>query len=279
MAAIRAALARKPLIPEIEPVSLRKPTDRAGIAALVMIVWGVLLQGALRSYPFSHAFHHDVNSPGLALQISRGAEDIDAVLHRSDAASVKAVASLGWNNGLDLIFIPIYTVFLWSLARVFTSRTRLLTVFLAGTALFDYLEDWRIFQALGGENPAIYLPSLAKWGLVGIVLIWIGVIFLRSKIPVYSVATRRLVGITYLISGLLTLIAVIDGQLIGYSLIELALVLFSVLAVIQVFGLLGHYLSIPGAMPKYVDDFCNRRKKAGQESLRAVERGIKHRSP
>lgn len=253
---------------------LRKPTDRAGIAALVMIVWGLLLQGALWSYPFPHVFHHDVNSPGLALQISRDAEDIEAVLHRSDKESSKAVTSLGWNNGLDLVFIPIYTFFLWSLAKVFTNRTRLLALFIAGTGLFDYLEDVQIFRALGGENPPIYLPSLAKWGLFGIVLIWIGGIFLRSRIPVYSVATRRLLGMAYLISGLLTLIAVIGGQLIGYSLIELALLLFSALAVIQVFGLLGHYLSIPGATPKYVDDFCNERKKTGKESLRAVEPGL-----
>jgi hypothetical protein len=157
-----------------------------------MIVLGFAMFLLLRGYPYPHAFHHDVDSPGLALQLSRGESDIEAVLHRSDNAAPKAAARLGWDNGLDLVFIPIYTFFLWSLARVFTNRTRLLTVFIIGTAFFDYLEDWRIFQALGGENPAIYLPSLAKWGLFGIVLIWIGVIFLRSGIPVYSVATRRL---------------------------------------------------------------------------------------
>jgi len=218
-------------------------------------------------------YRYDVNSPGLALQVSRGEADIEAVLHRSDKDSSKAITSLRTNNTLDLVFIPIYAFFLWSLARVFTSRTRLLTVFIIGTAFFDYLEDWRIFQALDGANPAIYLPSLAKWGLLGIVLIWIGAIFLGSVSPVYSVATKRLLGVAYLISGLLLLIAVIGGQLIGYSLIELAILLFSVLAVIQVFGLLGHYLSIPGLTPKYVDDFCNERKKAGKQSIRAVEPG------
>lgn len=252
---------------------LRKPADRAGLAALLMIVLGLVMQGLLMLYPFPHAFHHDVNSPGLALQISRGAEDIGIVLHRSEPGAAKAVASLGWNNGLDLVLIPIYAFFLWSLARVFTNRTRLLTIFIIGTALFDYLEDAQIFRALGGENPAIYLPSLAKWSLFGIVLVWIGVIFLRSKIPVYSVATRRLLGLAYFISGLLILISVTAGQFIGYSLIELGMLLFSALAVIQVFGLLGHYLSIPGATPKYVNDFCNERKKAGKESLRAVEPG------
>ena len=94
--------------------------------------------------------------------------------------------------------------------------------------------------------------------------------------PVYSTATWRLLGVAYLISGLLLLIAVVRGQMIGYSLIELALELLSVLVAIQMFGLLGHYLSIPGATPKYVDDFCNERKKAGKESLRAVEPGTKH---
>ena len=267
-------------------MSLRKPTDRAGIAAFLMIVWGLVLYLVLMSYPFPHVFHHDVNSPGLALQVSRGADDIQAVLHRpkpkladpikqaaAEAAAAKARASLGWNNGLDLVFIPLYTFFLWSLARVFTNRTRLLALFIGGTGLFDYVEDWRIFQALHGEDPAIDLPSLAKWGLLGIVLIWISAIFLRSMSPVYSVATKRLLGGAYLISGLLLLIAVIGGRLIGYSLIELAIMVFSALAVIQVFGLLGQYLSIPGMAPKYVNDFCNERKKAGKGSLRAVEPG------
>jgi hypothetical protein len=143
---------------------------------------------------------------------------------------------------------------------------------MGGTGLFDYVEDWRIFQALHGEDPAIYLPSLAKWGLLGMVLIWISAIFLRSMSPVYSVATKRLLGGAYLISGLSILMAVIGGWLIGYSLIELAIILFSALAVIQVFGRLGHYLSIPAIAPKYVNDFCNERK-AGKESLRAVEPG------
>jgi hypothetical protein len=240
-----------------------------------MIVWGLLLQAVLMGYPFPHVFHHDVDSPVLALELSQGESDIEAVLHRSDQAAAQAAGGLRWNTGLDLVFIPIYGFFLWSLARVFTNRTRVLTLFIAGTGLFDYLEDWRIFQALGGANPAIYLPSLLKWTLLGIVLVWIGVILLRSMSPVYSVATRRLLGLAFLVSGLLLLMAVTAGQLIGYSVIELALVIFSVLAVIQVFGLLGHYLSIPGATPKYVEDFCNERKKAGKESLRAVEPGAK----
>lgn len=256
-------------------MSFRKPADRAGVAAVLMIVWGFIMLRVLQGYPFPHAFHHDVDSSGLALQVSRDAADIEAVLHRSEPGAARAVSSVRANNLLDLVLIPIYGFFLWSLARVFTNRTRLLTLFIAGTALFDYVEDWRIFQALDGANPAIYIPSLTKWGLLGIVLIWIGGILLQSRVGVYSVATKRLLGVAYLISGLLLLISVAAGQLIGYSLIELAMLLFSVLAVIQVFGLLGHYLSIPGAAPKYVDNFCEERKKAGKESLRAVEPGTR----
>ena len=38
-------------------------------------------------------------------------------------------------------------------------------------------------------------------------------------------------------------------------------------------GLLGHYLVIPGITQKYVENFCEERKKTGKESLIAVEPG------
>ena len=110
----------------------------------------------------------------LALEISRGANDINRVLrpgpredeakecylgtqdHKPTAETCEAQAKdfEYKTNELDLVFIPLYAFSLWSLARVFTERMRLLTLLILGAAVFDYLEDWLIFRALQGGSPA-----------------------------------------------------------------------------------------------------------------------------
>jgi hypothetical protein len=254
-------------------MSFRNSANRAGLAAVLMILWAFMMMRVLSKYPFPHVFHHDVDSPGIALQISHDATDIDMVLHRSDPDAGTAKSALLRNNQLDLVFIPLYAFFLWSLARVFTDRTKLMAGVIIGTALFDYWEDWRIFRALDGSDPAIFVPSLAKWALLGLALIGIGSILIRSTSPVYSVATKGLLGVAYLIAGSLLVVSVAAGEWIGYSLIEAGAALFALLTVVQVIGLLGHYLAIPGMAPDYVDDFCEERKKTGKESLLAVKPG------
>jgi hypothetical protein len=267
---------------------LRNPSDRAGVAGVLVIAWAIVMTRVPPEYPFPHIFNHDVAAPVLALELSHNEGDIQMVLHRKEAKEDKedkngstaqkkdrkrkqAFDYERKNNYLDLVLIPLYTFFLWSLARVFTNRARLLTALIIGAGLFDYVEDWRIDSALNGENPAIFIPSLMKWGLVGLVLFGTGIILVRSKSPVYSLATKRLLAVAYFISGLLMLIAVALGDWIGYSLIELGFRVFGLLIVINVVGLLGHYLAIPGIRPKFVENFCEERKKAGKELLIAVE--------
>jgi hypothetical protein len=255
-------------------MSFNNLSHRAAAAAVLMIAWTVVLACAPPKYPFPHIFHHDVALPILALEISRDAGDIEAVLHRADPQAKQQAADFERvSNQLDLIFIPLYAFFLWSLARVFTDRTRLLTLLILGTALFDYAEDWQIFRALDGQNPAIFIPSLAKWGTLGVVLLGTGIILLRSRSPVYSPTTKRLLAIAYFISGLLLIVSVAFGTRIGYSLIPLANQLLAFVVVVHVIGFLGHYLAIPGITPKYVENFCEERKKIGKESLIAVEPG------
>ena len=156
------------------------------------------------------------------------------------------------------------------MGRLFAARTRLLTWLICGTALFDYLEDWQIYRALKGANPPIYLASLVKWGLLGLALILTAVLLLRSASPVYSLPTKRLLGVAYLLSGGLIVAAVALGQWIGYSYITIGLGIFGFLAIVHVIGLLGPHFSIAGISQKYVENFCEERKKAKKESLVAV---------
>jgi hypothetical protein len=253
-------------------VFLGNPSIRAGVATALTIVWAAILTLTVNRYPFPHVFPYDINSPVLALELSHGASDIDAVLHRSEPDKAPVATHIMWlGNVLDLIFIPIYAFFLWSIARLFGAPGRVLTLLIVGTALFDYLEDGLIFQALSGANPPIYLASLVKWGLLGLTLLFTAVLLFRSASPVYSLPTKRLLGMGYLASGGLIVVAVVAGGWIGYSYIELGLGVFSLLAVVHVIGLLGPHFSIAGISQKYVENFCEERKKGEKGSLVAVK--------
>jgi hypothetical protein len=255
---------------------LKGPNNTAGVASALTIAWALLMGWAGNQYPFPHIFHHDIGAPVLALELSSDGPEIDTVLHRSEKdKTARAVDSMRLVNELDLVFIPIYSFFLWSVARVFKPQTRLFTFLIAGVALFDYVEDWRINQALDGASPAIYLPSLVKWGLLGLAFLSTAMILLRSVNPVYSDATKKLLAIAYAACGGLTILSVMLGRVIGYSYITLAMQLFSLLVVVHLIGMLGHYFSIRGITQKYVENFCEERKRAGKGSLTAVrpERG------
>jgi hypothetical protein len=245
---------------------VRELTTRAGVAAALTIAWAALLMSALKPYPFPHIFPHDIDSPVLALELSHGVSDIDAVLHRPDASdkSAKAIHIMQLGNVLDLVFIPIYAFFLWSLARVFAQRIALLTWLIVGTALFDYIEDGLIFRALDGANPPIYLASLVKWALLGLTLVLTALLLLRSASPVYSLPTKRLLGVGYLISGGLLVLAAALGHWIGYSYIELGIAIFSLLVVVHVIGLLSPHFSIAGISEKRAENFCEERKRAAK---------------
>jgi len=251
---------------------LQNPADRAGLAALLTIIWALIIMQALSKYTLPHIFAHDIDKPVLALELARGASDIDAVLHRAEPDKAAIAHDSMWlGNVLDLVFIPIYGYFLWSVARVFGGFSRLLLALILGTALFDYIEDWQIFRALKGANPPIYIPSLVKWGLLGLALLATAIILLRSEKPVYSQAVKRMLAIAYLASAGLLLAGVALGERIGYSPVELAIQIFSLIVAFHLIGLLGRHFSIPGIRRTYVENFCEERRRPGKESLTAVK--------
>ena len=237
----------------------------AGFAALAAVVWGAWMAIIVAHYPYDHVFRHDVDSPVLALEMSRDAGDISAVLHGTGGETMTTV------NNLDLVFIPLYAFAIYSLSRVFSRKTRLLTFCVLVAALCDYLEDWRIHQAIGGANPAIYVPSLAKWGLLGIVFLLLAWILLKSDSPVYSLSTKRLMAMGSFAAGVLLLIDVALGQWIGYSHIQLANMLFAMLLAANAIGFLGHYLAIRGVQQTFVEDFCEKRKTDASGSLTSIK--------
>jgi hypothetical protein len=241
------------------------------------VIWGLVIGYHANQYPYPHVFHHDIDPPVLALELSHDAGDIDAVLHRSQAGNqataqktADAENSMATVNWLDLVFIPLYAFAIWSLARLFTTETRLLVIFVTGAAVFDYVEDVLIFSALRGNNPLIFIPSVVKWGLLGVVFILLAGILLRSNSPVYTLPTKRLLAIGFCISGMLILMDVALGGWIGYSHLALGTAIFSALLVANIIGLLGHYAAIPALKQTFIENFCEERKKLRDTRATAI---------
>jgi hypothetical protein len=272
------------------PNDFRGRSWRTGLAALLVTSWlflmMVLLPRGDEDNPFGHNFSADISSPVLALELSRTTDDVEKVLHRrgGPAAIVeRAIAALRRNTQLDLVFIPLYVGYLILLARLFTasppgipvSRLRnWVTVAAVGAGVFDYVEDWFMFSTLGGAEPLEFEPSVIKWLLLAVTLLLLGCCTVRSGAPVYSFATRALLGSAHVVAGILMLIGIVFASLIGYSCLELGNTVLGVTVAVNVVGLLGPSVAqfFPGHDVAYVKDVCEklRRGVATPPAVRAV---------
>src|SRR5579871_5354545 len=198
------------------------------IFGALTVVWAVIMFTALKSdrlapYPFEHWFNQDVDSPILALELSRpdrNPNDVEDVIQgrpqipgeRSKDQDKKdreqAVRAIRVNTKLDLIYIAFYVAYLVFLA-VQAGAGRGYSIVIAALGIlagvFDYVEDFFIFQTLDGHYMAIMVPSLTKWTLLALTLIGIGVMLGTSSGRLYSLAIDRLLGLAHVIAGLLIL--------------------------------------------------------------------------
>jgi hypothetical protein len=243
-----------------------------GVLALLFSLLGLWMFLDLRHYPCEHAFHHGIDSPVLAAELASNANELTTAISPACPAEAqnRAKSVLLRNTVADCFFIPLYALFIWSFGALFSIRadgsrlslSRALAAIMIITALADYVEDIGIFRSLAvGPSDAIAQltcwPSRFKWILLGVALLLTAVILLRSENPIYSLATRRLFSIAYIASGALLIAGVGLPVLIG-----LALGLFSLVVLLQIFALLGPYVAgwIPADDPTYEDDFCERKK-------------------
>jgi hypothetical protein len=246
-----------------------------GVVAALMAALGAVMSVGLGNYTFDHAFHHDIDSPILAVELASTSSELGKVLDPpatdEPKAKEQARAVLRTNTYEDCALILLYTSFLWSFGTLFAvrgegSRThlRVLAFVIIATGVSDYTENMGIFRALGARQLTdslaqhICWPSRCKWSLLGITLLLTAVILLRSGNPIYSLATRRLLAIGYMMAAAL----VITG--LWYPvLIELGMKVFGLIVLINAVALLGPYVSewIPAITPVYVDDFCERKRE------------------
>lgn len=245
----------------------------SGVAAVLAIVWSLLMSAALTTrapYWFEHRFNHGIDSPVLALELARNQQDIDVVLQKSDKTNPdpqkteKAQNALFWNTVLDCIFIPLYTgyIVLFGLAYHPQALRRILLILLAAaTALADYTENARMFLALAGHAQSVYIPSLIKWSLLGLVLILLATLLLSNNIGPYTLPTRRLLGLAHIAAGALLLAGVVFTR---YAWLALGAELFALTLLFNAIGLLGPLFAIQGTRQDFQTDFCDKRRRHQQ---------------
>jgi hypothetical protein len=274
-----------PTPPPNTPVQRAAKSKRAvtGLLAFLTACWAILMFMSLRPYKFAHDFYDEIDSPVLAVELAPSAQALQAVLRTSNPTDEQCARRvLKINNRFDLVFIPIYASFLWffadlvSVRGIGTSRYLRLICFVCvvAAAVFDYLEDWGISRILTSTlltdsvARATRVPSLFKWGLIGITLFLTSIILLREAPVVYSLATTRLLSVLYGGSGLL----IIFG-LVRHPFLESGMKIFGFLVVLNAIGLLGPIVQhrFPGVEPTYIPDFCERRQLALESTSTAIK--------
>lgn len=262
---------------------------RTAILAIMMSSLIAWMGRDLKRYPCEHAFHHQIDSPVLAIELASTRAEVETVLAPacasyfeiySDEAQRAAAyiearrvthSALLRDTIADCFFIPLYTLFIWSFGSLFAVDNpkpriflpRALAIATIATAISDYAENIGIFRSLA-LGPSDILaqwtswPSRFKWTMFAVSLLLTFVILLRSQNPMYSLATRRLFALGYLTTGTLLAMGVWRPTLIG-----LGLQIYAVIVLLQIIALLGPYIAplFPPDTPSYEDDFCQRRRK------------------
>ncbi len=238
------------------------------------------------NYPYVHDFHDGIDNPVLAIELARSATDLREILtppnptltqaskdlSASDAQSI-ASTSLRTNTYEDFAFIVSYSLFFWRFGVFFAARgapaRRFIALVVLLIAFCAVMENFGILRILGtpdiGEQwnrLALFtsIPSRIKWSVLGLALFTTAHILLRSTTDIYSIATRRLLAIGYVVAAGLLWVGVCPYF---SDLIKLGVTLFSLLMVINLVALLGPYIAgwFPERTPHYVENFCERKKE------------------
>ncbi len=217
-------------------------------------------------YSFEHRFHHDIDSPVLALELAHNPSDIGAVVQNGGAGnpdpdkSNKAIRALFLNTVLDCFFIPLYAGYLILFGLTYHPEhfARNVLIGLAiMTAIFDYAENILMFSALAARTPPVYVPSLIKWSLLALVLLMLAKLLLSRHSGPYSIATRRLLALLHIGAALLILLGVVFTE---YPWIALGTQLFAFTLLVNVIGLFGPVLALNAMRQVAITDFCEKRR-------------------
>lgn len=237
------------------------------LALLAVVMVTVMARDLGRYQPRPKSFHdHQIMSPILAVELARNRDDLIEVLQTTNPA-----VTLSWPNGCgfeiqrgpvcavrintiqDCFFIPLYSGLLLCMALLFSRTPRRGWLGMAGAvlavtvAVFDYAENRGIFRALGANSLtdqtalAISNPSRAKWILLGVTLLFIGLLICISRLPNFRAWVRWVLGISYGFVGLTLLVAATAQT----ALFALGTPLFGLLIIVSAVGLIGPFFKRP----------------------------------
>jgi hypothetical protein len=169
------------------------------------------------------------------------------------------------NTLLDFVFIPLYVWFLLTFVVSVIPRGKLRVIailFALSAGICDVIEDIFILLAVNSRPVPIFIPSLAKWAMIGLTVAVIGRCLIRDHDIIYSIATDRLLGLAYLASGLLLLFGVAAGEWFGYSWIQHGAAIFAAAFLISGIYVVAYCVRrwLPGQLVRYIDNFCEKRE-------------------
>lgn len=152
------------------------------LAILAMLCLAIPMWRATSGMPVGREFHHELTSPVLALNFSKGAGEARPVLEPKTTPPIDPKPKLRKNLEFDFAFLFGYTGFIVLLSRTL-GRPRLMPLVAALavlTGIADGLENWASLRVIGSypgfANVAVWpFPfAEAKWGLLGAALVAAG---------------------------------------------------------------------------------------------------------
>jgi hypothetical protein len=169
-------------------LDLKSPERIAQILAVLCLMILILLAGK-PSFTNASVPVRGIHDPGIALQVARNVDEIDAVLGPAPSADREAMRLKQY---LDFALIVTYVAIALTMAAAMR-RMRPLAIALLlcviAAAIFDWTENLAILRLLPLDlaettQPAIdsiRRASVAKWSLIAVALALLSVFFFRSR--------------------------------------------------------------------------------------------------
>ena len=170
------------------PFKLNSPERVAQLLAVICLTMLILLSGK-PEFTNASVPVRGIRDPGIALQMARNVEEVDAILGPAPSADREAMRLKQY---LDFAFIVAYVALAIAMA-VSMKRMRLLAFALLlcviAAGIFDWVENRAILRLLpldlSATTPsaidAIRRASVAKWYMTGFALALLSIFFFQSR--------------------------------------------------------------------------------------------------
>ena len=190
---------------------LSEPAIRfVGVLAFLFILYS-LWMGRMKAQGLPDGYRN----PVLALELVRNGADIDQIVKAESGAAAKFIKRSTYKDfGFILVYALSFIALSLLLAKLNMDYKRFLGCFAAGcaalAAILDFTENRGMLRAIAGEATdsladSIRYPSLAKWGLLFIFALLVGLLLVLRRdflaIPAAFMFVAALLGLYGVISN------------------------------------------------------------------------------